>query len=75
MFIAKAAFRDLKTMEHLLDLEPPNEEMLLLRRELYMLDLSTFSRKRKVESASTFNNRLRLHNLARRAGLLISLVQ
>ncbi|KAF8652167.1 hypothetical protein AX16_004524 [Volvariella volvacea WC 439] len=68
MFLAKGAFRDYKTMEELLALQPSNEEeMFLLRWEPHMLDLPIYQRKDgKTESASTFSNRLR--SLGRRAG-------
>ncbi|KAG6901097.1 hypothetical protein C0995_000798 [Termitomyces sp. Mi166 len=68
MFIAKGAFRDYKTMEELLALEPPDEEeMYLLRWEPEMYDRPIYQRKDgKMESASTFSNRLR--GLAHRAG-------
>ncbi|KAJ7648133.1 hypothetical protein FB45DRAFT_1102841 [Roridomyces roridus] len=68
MFIAKGAFRDYKTMEELLALEPPDdEEMYLLRWEPEVYDRPIYQRKDgKMESASTFSNRLR--SLAHRAG-------
>jgi hypothetical protein len=68
MFIAKGAFREVKTMEQLLALEPSNEEgMFLMGREPHMLDLPSYQRKDgKVQSASTFSTRLR--SLAHRTG-------
>ncbi|KAG9022275.1 hypothetical protein FRB95_000475 [Tulasnella sp. JGI-2019a] len=68
MFIAKGAFRVFKTVDQLLALQPANEEeMFLLRWEPHILDQPIYQRKNgKVESASTFSNRLR--SLGRRAG-------
>ena len=38
MFTGKGAFRDYKTVDKLLDIEPPKEEMFRLEWDPYLLD-------------------------------------
>lgn len=68
--IADNAFRDYSTMEELLDIKPPEDEMYHLRQSDGVLDKSFFHviSTGDMEKADTFSRRLR--ELGARAGYL-----
>lgn len=68
IFIAKNAFRDYKTIDELLALEPPEEdEMFPLEWDPYVLDLPLYQRDNgEIDSARVFSGRHR--DLGFRAG-------
>ena len=67
MFIGKRAFRDYQTMDELLDIDPPDEEMFRLEWDPSVLDTPLYQRENGgIDSAGVFSQRLR--NLGLRAG-------
>ena len=68
--IADKAFRDYCTMEELLDIEPPEDEIYYLRQRDDILDKPFFYviSTGEIEKADTFSRRLR--ELGTRAGYL-----
>ena len=70
IFIAKNAFRDYKTIDEILDIEPPEEEeMFPLQWDPHVLDLPLYQRDNgEIESAVIFSRRLR--ELGFRAGYI-----
>ena len=69
IFIARNAFRDYKTMEELLDIEPPEEEeMFHFQWNPCVLDLPLYQKDNgQIDPARVFSRRLR--NLGLRADL------
>ena len=68
--IADYAFRDYSTIEELLEIEPPDDEMYHLRQNESVLGKPFFQviSNREIEKADTFSRRLR--ELGVRAGYL-----
>ena len=67
MFIGKRAFRDYKTMDELLDIDPSDEEMFRLEWDPSVLDTPLYQREDGgIDSARVFSQRIR--DLGFRAG-------
>jgi hypothetical protein len=67
MFTGKGAFRDYKTVDDLLDIEPPEEEMFRLEWDPRVLDDPLYQREGGgIDSARVFSQRIR--DLGFRAG-------
>ena len=67
MFIGKRAFRDYQTMDELLDIDPPDEEMFRLEWDPNVLNTPLYQREGGgIDSARVFSQRLR--DLGNRAG-------
>jgi hypothetical protein len=67
MFLGKGAFRDYKTMDGLLDIEPPEEEIFRLEWDPRVLDTPLYQRgDGRIDSAGVFSHRSR--DLGFRAG-------